>query len=112
MKYLNILGFKAEEASRSYQQTDPLQPSHGPSLWPATSSTCRSHTEQLTFPLKERHQGKGGDSQMKLLLSSTTHTHSLLLVQPVSRVLLLQRVGDDNGVREDIRVSSHWSLTR
>lgn len=44
MKYLNIQGFKAEEASRSCQQTDPLQPGHGPSLWPATTSTCRSQT--------------------------------------------------------------------
>lgn len=29
MKYLDTRGFKAEEASRSCQQADPLQPSHG-----------------------------------------------------------------------------------
>lgn len=75
MKYLNIWGFKAGEASCSCQQTDPLQPSRGPRLWPTTSSTCRSQISSSLFRRADTTRGKGRDSQMKLLLSPNTLAH-------------------------------------
>lgn len=40
---------------------------------------------------------------------SHRHTQSLPFVQPVSRVLVLHRAGDDKEVREDIQALSQWT---
>lgn len=75
MKYLNIRGFKAGEASCSCQQTDPLQPSRGPvsGLQPAPHVGHKSAAHIST--VRPHRQVKGRHSQMKPLPSPNTRSH-------------------------------------
>lgn len=74
MKYLNIQGFKAEEASPFCQQTDPLRPGCGPSLWPTTSFTCRSQTIISFLHFWDTTRGKEADDPLQVTCSLTQST--------------------------------------